>query len=282
MFFVSIVGTNQFKPITSKPYFKTCSKGLTINSVIINSGMSSGDVTQYKDINHMTDCLEKCCATVKCDLAYLIDNTCYTVNCFSKDLCKVKPVETSGVNSEITYVQRNGIELFETQDDAMVGGITSHTKESASRMSDLGKVNPMNHTETDDSIEKKKSESSNATKPITTHQAEIDTEHCEKGKTHFNVRLRGDLGAGVFAPNGLIFSMEDCASICCRNRSCDLAYMVGNNCYSVHCFSKELCQVQTASPLALNPTIAYVLRYKGSNKDQGKFHLTFRSISAEM
>ena len=229
--------------------------------------MSSGDVTQYKDIKHMNGCLQKCCTTDKCDLAYLIDNTCYTVKCFSKDLCKVRPVETSGVNSKLTYVQRSGIEMFETKDDAMIVRIESHATEA-------GVINVMpkianNRTET---VSKgtKKDKNLNETITAITHQTKTEKEHCQKGETHFNVRLRGDLGAGVFTANGLVTSMEDCARICCKNRSCDLAYMVGNTCYSVNCYSKELCQVEMATPLALNPTVAYVMRYSASNRDQGK------------
>ena len=256
--------TDYLNPTTPKPYMATCSKGLTIDTVILNGGMSSGDVTQYKNVKNMHGCLEKCCATTKCDLAYLIDNVCYIVRCFSKALCKIRPVETPGIKSEITYIQRNGIEMFDTKHDAMVNGITTNTKTSISRTTPSRPVLSKNVSESKVDQGMKKSDNLNASTPDT------HSSHCKKGKTRFNVRLRGDLGAGVFTSNGLITSMEDCAKICCSSKSCDLAYMVGNSCYSVRCYSKELCQVEMATPLALNPTIAYVLRYKDSNRDHSK------------
>ena len=37
----------------------------------------------------MRECLGKCCGAKKCDVAYRIDHDCFSVKCFSPELCKV-------------------------------------------------------------------------------------------------------------------------------------------------------------------------------------------------
>lgn len=46
----------------------------------------------------MDVCMRKCCARTNCDLAYLIDKNCFSVRCFSQELCKIStaPSITNG------------------------------------------------------------------------------------------------------------------------------------------------------------------------------------------
>ena len=36
-------------------------------------------------------------------------------------------------------------------------------------------------------------------------------------------------------------SIETCAALCCAEQTCDLALLLGENCYAGDCASKELC-----------------------------------------
>ncbi|XP_048590274.1 uncharacterized protein LOC5501396 [Nematostella vectensis] len=233
-------------PATSNKTDQSCSQGLRINNVILNGGMGAGEVTQYPDIPDVEKCAGKCCQSRDCHVALVIRDACYTVKCYSKDLCRTRPLQAgSNVTSKVVYVSKKGIQLFSSANEAEVSSEKPPvTSPHGSGNNTIGGT-PVGPTPTKGQMK------------------------CFKGKTFYNVRLRGDLSAGEFTDRGLVSNMDACAQICCEERSCDLAYLLQGKCYSVTCQSRDLCQVITASSLALNPAVAYVHRYIGGGMLQG-------------
>lgn len=225
-------------PPTPTKQRHTCSQGLSVKNVILNGGMGAGEVNQYPHVNDMPLCTEKCCSMPECHVAYIIHEVCYTVSCFSRDLCRTRPLESADVTSEIAYVRRDGVTMFSRAEEALVGATAP----------ELDIETPLTSVASQRTLTDSKTKSTAL------------TDYCHPHATLYNVRLRGDLSAGIFNDNGLVTSMERCSALCCASRSCDLAYMVGQRCYSVHCYSRELCQTVDASPLAFSPAIAYVTR----------------------
>lgn len=43
----------------------------------------------------MANCMEKCCDSRDCDLAYMVEKKCYSVSCSSKDECRPVSVKAS-------------------------------------------------------------------------------------------------------------------------------------------------------------------------------------------
>ena len=72
------------------------------------------------------------------------------------------------------------------------------------------------------------------------------------------VTLKGGLKSGDFTDVGKVGKLTDCYDICCRSEKCDLAFMLGQNCFSVKCYNKDLCRTIPAQPSIFNPQIAYV------------------------
>lgn len=60
-----------------------------------------------------------------------------------------------------------------------------------------------------------------------------------------NATLEGQLHAGNFTFLGAVKDMEECMSLCCASKRCQLAYMDNAKCYGVKCFSEELCKITT-------------------------------------
>ena len=79
----------------------------------------------------------------------------------------------------------------------------------------------------------------------------------------YNVTLRGGITAGKFRDRGVLPNVEECLRICCIAKSCDLAFMLGNHCFSVSCKTQALCEVATARSSTYNPRVAYI--YARSN-----------------
>ena len=79
----------------------------------------------------------------------------------------------------------------------------------------------------------------------------------------YNVTLRGGITSGKFRDRGVLPNMQECLRICCIAKSCDLAFMLSDHCFSVTCKNQTLCEVVTARSNGYKPEIAYI--YARSN-----------------
>ena len=77
-------------------------------------------------------------------------------------------------------------------------------------------------------------------------------------KSLTKVTLKGGLKAGDFTDTGKVGSIKECYETCCQQSTCNLAFMLGQNCFSVKCYNKDLCSTIPAQPSIFNPQIAYV------------------------
>ena len=81
---------------------------------------------------------------------------------------------------------------------------------------------------------------------------------CSKAKVLNNVTLKGGKKAGTFNNHGDVVGMDDCQRVCCEDKKCNVAFMLGKTCYSVTCKTKDLCEHTKAPPTDYNPQLAYV------------------------
>lgn len=219
-----------------------CSQGLTVNRVILNGGMGAGEVAQFSQVGDIQLCIEKCCLSPTCHVAYVIQDTCYTVSCFSRDLCRTRPIENAAINSVISYIKRGGVAMFSNADEASVENLGNISAEPT-------------------------------TKPVGSTDARASFQNnviCQKDKTFYNVQLKGGQSAGAFTERGLVPGIGQCAGLCCEDQSCDLAYTEGQRCYTVRCYSPDTCQLIEASRLSVKTAMAYVVRLKNKAVIQGK------------
>ena len=92
------------------------------------------------------------------------------------------------------------------------------------------------------------------------------------------VTLKGGLQAGDFTDIGRVGSIQDCYDTCCQQEKCDLAFMLGQNCFTVVCKDKKMCVTTPAQPSIFNPQIAYLTKRELSNqKSKGR---RFVSVAA--
>ena len=81
---------------------------------------------------------------------------------------------------------------------------------------------------------------------------------CPEMKSLTKVTLKGGLKAGDFTDTGKVGSIKEYYETCCQQSTCNLAFMLGQNCFSVKCYNKDLCSTIPAQPSIFNPQIAYV------------------------
>lgn len=86
---------------------------------------------------------------------------------------------------------------------------------------------------------------------------------CTRSHILYNHTLLGGLRAGNFTHIAEVDSIETCAALCCAEQTCDLALVLGENCYAGDCASKELCVPVPVHPTANKGSqIAYITSRK--------------------
>ena len=66
--------------------------------------------------------------------------------------------------------------------------------------------------------------------------------------------------AGDFQTVGIVDNQHTCVSSCCKNKRCDVALMLGKECFNVKCYSSNLCGLAPAAAIfdEVTPIITYV------------------------
>lgn len=60
-------------------------------------------------VESVEDCIEKCCRGKTCEVAFLVDNKCHSVECYGDELCQSIPVEDEKFSPTVVYMnKRNG------------------------------------------------------------------------------------------------------------------------------------------------------------------------------
>lgn len=65
---------------------------------------------------------------------------------------------------------------------------------------------------------------------------------CPHSSVEHNVGLRRGLKTGNFTYIGELFDIKTCLEVCCRDPDCDIAFMLDQSCYTVHCTSELVCR----------------------------------------
>ena len=58
----------------------------------------------------MDMCMDRCCAQRGCSVAYMVDNNCFSVSCFSPTLCKISDVPSSNGDVKISTIMNSTAE----------------------------------------------------------------------------------------------------------------------------------------------------------------------------
>ena len=87
---------------------------------------------------------------------------------------------------------------------------------------------------------------------------------CGHSKLYSHVTLKGGLTAGDFRRLAEFSTMKECARKCCASPTCDVAIMMKDTCFELHCHSRELCETRPARLRNFNLVMMYIHRDKGT------------------
>lgn len=92
-------------------------------------------------------------------------------------------------------------------------------------------------------------------------EEELDTKeegYCTNSEVMTNVTLRGGIAAGRFRDRGKVPSIQACVEICCISKTCDVAFLLKNNCFSVTCLNERQCEAVKARSSVYHPQLVYI------------------------
>ena len=106
---------------------------------------------------------------------------------------------------------------------------------------------------------------------------------CIPSRIITNHTLKGGKTAGELKDLGMVESVEDCIEKCCGEKTCEVAFLVDNKCYSVECYGDELCQTLPVEDETFSPTIVFMNKRNDKRmKDKGKTARTVLIKSAKI
>ena len=96
--------------------------------------------------------------------------------------------------------------------------------------------------------------------PTSSETSEPAVSRCTHSRLYRHVTLIGGLRAGNFTRLAEHVDMDECARNCCAQRSCNLAILMRNTCFGLHCSSPELCSTRPARLRGFSLKIMYIYR----------------------
>eukprot|EP00794_Sanderia_malayensis_P017447 gene17447-19192_t len=269
-----------------------CNSERVIYNVTLQGGIRSGKFRKLGIIGNMNTCTRSCCEDRNCDVAFMAKQNCYLVTCSNKFLCAPVATTSSRLYPRLAYITRtyfhantnrnNDATMQHGDDKSRDNSIVSSnvldnskaiddldTKTSSNLQQQLLKYdNSLRNFEQPnkkDHILNGKETNSKATGDSDDDGVKVYSNGCYPAKIHIGVSLRYGTHSGEFYDYGEIGDMRMCVDLCCKDKKCDVAFMVGKTCYTISCSSFDFCQmVPSKKGPNISTQLAYVIKKKAS------------------
>ena len=83
---------------------QTCTYSNVLRNATLKGNLNSGKFTDRGDMDDINQCVRLCCMLKACDLAFMLENKCFTVQCKSKALCEPVQARSTRFSPLICYV----------------------------------------------------------------------------------------------------------------------------------------------------------------------------------
>lgn len=83
----------------------TCPKGHVVNKVTLVGGLNAGRYRDHGKVKDIQQCRRICCEIPKCNIAFMISENCFSVECKTEPGCRTQPAVSSQYHPRISYVR---------------------------------------------------------------------------------------------------------------------------------------------------------------------------------
>lgn len=92
---------------------------------------------------------------------------------------------------------------------------------------------------------------------------------CLYSRVAYNHSIVGGKQAGEVIDLGKFIDIHDCADKCCQHENCEVAQVMGNKCYAVDCYTKDLCKSKVGS-VTDSPTMLVYMNKRNGKRQKHK------------
>ena len=227
-----------FANTTNHP--NTCVRTFPLSNVTLRAGFSAGNYKFQGKVYNTSICVDHCCRSEDCNVAFVLQKMCFLVTCSSNKLCQNEPLLSNQFQSSMFYVARSSLET-----DMVKKELVPTLKRKISNSSKKSKIH----------------ETSEKIRPKTNFTQTLTTQHgCSIGFVASNAKfLHGFESGEIIIIGKLKFGISDCISKCCSYNGCNASLTVSGQCFLVKCYSKESCQI-VESDSNVETSVATVIR----------------------
>ena len=269
---------------TEKAFVKdeTCQSTIVYYNATMRGGIKAGIFRDQGSVQNMRKCIEQCCRWQFCSVAFMVLTRCYTIACYNEHLCDPVPARNLTFTPRIGFVsriRRDQGNLTNTLENKTLPSNQPLTGVNASLTTMNSSFNQATENFAPSTTTKMAANlSSIEIRPSPAHSlfSKVFTEswesrhNCTSSEQRQNVTLRGGLNAGRFKDNGKVANAQQCVEFCCKERHCDLALMLLDNCFTVRCHNRHLCESVPAKTLKYRSRIIYLKKIPGGNSSNVK------------
>lgn len=270
---------------------ETCQSTAVFYNATMRGGINAGVFKDQGTVQNMRKCIEQCCRWQFCSIAFMLMTRCYIIACYNDHLCDPVPARNVTFTPRVAFVsrvQRNHGNLSSILENIptpslsfyqeSTGGANFTTAKVYSNKTLLPSTSTNAATQLPSSLAIKPSPPQSpfykvfSSRPVSRH-------HCTNSEQKHNVTLRGGLSAGHFKDRGKVGDMQKCVDICCKEDHCDVALMLLENCFTVICHNKRLCESIPAKTGRYKSRIVYVGKSRSHKSTQQVKHKLTTTIS---
>ena len=91
---------------TSEPAKSSCNHSKLYRHVTLVGGLRAGNFTRLGEFTDMADCAQRCCDVKSCDVAILMGDACFALQCSTAELCSTRPARLRNFSLKMIYMYR--------------------------------------------------------------------------------------------------------------------------------------------------------------------------------
>jgi len=213
---------------------RTCQSGIQLMSDYqLKDSFRSEDIKFHGKVRDIEKCIELCCQSLRCTLAYLRGSNCYSVSCHSYSTCQ--PIRyrkmKKNPSSIVVYIQKR----WKALQQKVVQNVSYNIDDKEHKTM----AQPLPAETSDEVI-----------LPV----AEIS---CPYHDILRNTVLQGGWEAGLYKEHKKVRNIGECNKLCCEWDGCNVA-LIMVHCYLIQCYSYEQCQPVDAKVHYFKPILTVV------------------------
>ena len=275
---------------------ETCQSTAVFYNATMRGGINAGVFKDQGTVQNMRKCIEQCCRWQFCSVAFMLLTRCYIIACYNDHLCDPVPARNVTFTPRVAFVsrvQRDHGNLSSILENIPTPSLSvyqkSHLKTSTggtnftttavySKRTLFPSTSTNAASQLPSSLAIKPSPSQSSFSKVFSSRP-VWRHHCTNSEQKHNVTLRGGLSAGHFKDRGKVVDMQKCVDFCCKEDHCDVALMLLENCFTVICHNKRLCESVPAKTGRYKSRIVYVWKSRNHKSTQLLKHKLPKTVS---